>query len=173
MSWAESKGKYANGKLNSFHKHQRQQIRFYVLFLASTGIQKVSGTETRFMRWEDIDFGSHDADGKECLKIRIRSKSKRGTSRTVISQANAVEWMGQWKAISHYNGDQDYVWYGMSKKSEKQKITTDLNKTFKLFLKSRWIPGDAKKDCCSMQMVREEVCTRCDIFMRHKGFIAE
>ena len=134
LSWANGKGKYANDRLNAFHKHQRQQLRFYVLFIASTGIR--SGTETRFMKWEDIEFGFHDRDGKECLKIRIRSKTKRGTSRTVISQENAVEWMKAWKEISHYKEDQDYVWYGMSKADEKQKIATDLNKTFRAFLKS-------------------------------------
>jgi hypothetical protein len=134
LSWADGKGKYADNRLNSFHKHQRQQLRFYVLFLASTGIR--SGTETRFMRWEDIDFGFRDSEGKESLKIRIRSKTKRGTSRTVISQANAVEWMTQWKAISHYSADQDYVWYGMSKEGARQKTATDLNKTFQSFLKS-------------------------------------
>jgi integrase len=131
LSWAEGKGKYADGRLNAFHRHHRQQLRFYVLFLASTGIR--SGTETRFMRWEDI--GHRDVDGTHCLKIGIRSKTKRGT-RTVISQANAVDWMKEWKSISHYKDDQDYVWYGMSKENEKQKVATDLNKTFQSFLKS-------------------------------------
>lgn len=133
-SWAEGKGKYSDDRLNAFHKHQRKQLRFYVLFLASTGIR--SGTETRLMKWEDIEFGFHDTDGKECLKIRIRSKTKRGTSRIVISQANAVEWMTEWLSISHYKDDQDYVWYGMSKEGEKQKVATDLNKTFQSFLKT-------------------------------------
>ena len=88
------------------------------------------------MKWEDIDFGFHDQDGKAGLKIRIRSKTKLGIPRTVISQENTIEWMKEWKSISHYNGDQDYVWYGMSKEGEKQKTATDLNKTFQSFLKT-------------------------------------
>ena len=128
LSWAEGKGKYAADRTNAFHKHQRQQLRYYVLFLASTGIR--SGTETRFMKWEDVEFKD---DG---LRIRIRVATKTGKSRNVISQPAAVAWMKEWKAISHYVGSQDYVWYGMSKQGEPQKVATDLNKTFQSFLKT-------------------------------------
>jgi integrase len=127
-SWAYSKGKYSHDRVNEFHRHHRQQLRYYVLFLASTGIR--SGTETRYMKWEDIEFREND------LKIRIRGATKMGKSRVVISQPNAVNWMKEWKAISHYNNHQDYVWYGMSKKGETQRVATDLNKTFQAFLKS-------------------------------------
>ena len=133
MSWAFSKGKYANDRLNEFHRHHRQQLRYYVLFLASTGIR--SGTETRFMKWEDIEFREND------LKIRIRVATKTGKSRIVISQLNAVNWMKEWKAISHYTNHQDYVWYGMSKQGAPQKVATDLNKTFQSFLKSMEFRG--------------------------------
>jgi integrase len=114
--------------LNEYHRHQRQQLRYYVLFLAATGIR--SGTETRFMRWEDIEFG------KVHLKIRIRAATKIGRSRVVISQPDAVAWMKEWKSISHYNKDQDLVWYGQSKEGEPQKVATDLNKTFHAFLRT-------------------------------------
>jgi hypothetical protein len=133
LSWADGKGKYAGDILTSFHKHYRQQLRFYVLFLASTGIR--SGTETRFMKWSDIS-SYKDSDGIEHLKIRIRAETKRGVSRSVISQPDAVLWLGAWKAISHYNGDQDLVWYGSSKEGEKQKPITDLNNTFHSFLRT-------------------------------------
>jgi hypothetical protein len=132
LSWVEEKGKYAGGRLNSFHRHQRQQLRFYVLFLASTGIR--SGTETRFMKWSDISLYK-DSDEIEHLKIRIRAKTKKGVSRTVMSQPNAVAWLQTWRSMSHYSGDQDYVWYGTSKGQE-QKVATDLNKTFQAFLKT-------------------------------------
>jgi Phage integrase family len=134
MSWAECKGKYAEGRVNEWHRHHREQLRYYVLFLSATGIR--SGTETRYLKWQDIDFGWHDQEGKACLKIRIGTKGKRGTSRTVISQESCVAWMKEWKEKSQYNGEQDFVWYGHSKKGEKQKVATDLNKTFQAFLKS-------------------------------------
>jgi len=127
-SWANSKGKYEGDRLNKFHRHQRQQLRYYILFLGSTGIR--SGTETRYMKWEDIEFR------EENLKIRIRAATKTGKSRDVISQFNAIGWMKEWKEISHYSKDQDYVWYGMSKQGAPQKVATDLNKTFQSFLKS-------------------------------------
>ena len=44
--------------------------------------------------------------------------------------------MKEWKAISHYPSDQDYVWYGQSKIGAAQVPATDLNKTFQAFLKS-------------------------------------
>jgi hypothetical protein len=133
FDWAQERGKYAGGRVNSFHKHQRQQLRFYVLFLASTGIR--SGTEARFMKWSDISLWEDD-DGIEHLKIRIRAATKRGVSRTVISQPDAVEWIRAWKSISHYKGDQDLVWYGQSKVGAPQVPASDLNKTFQQFLRT-------------------------------------
>jgi integrase len=128
LSWADCKGKYASDRLNEYHRHQRQQLRYYVLFLASTGIR--SGTETRFMKWEDIEFK------EDHLKIRIRSATKMGRSRIVISMPNAVAWMKDWRAASHYPNHQDYVWYGQSKVGAPQVPATDFNKTFQSFLKS-------------------------------------
>ena len=133
LSWADGKGKYAEDKLNSFHRHQRQQLRFFVLFIGSTGVRP--GTETRFMKWSDIS-SFVDNKGIEHLKIRISEATKMGRSRTVISQPNVVSWMKEWKAISHYPSDQDYVWYGQSKIGAAQVPATDLNKTFQAFLKS-------------------------------------
>jgi integrase len=125
-SWAAVKGKYANDQVNEWHRHHRQQLRFFVLFLANTGIRL--GTETRFMKWEDIEFREDN------LKIRIREKTKIGKSRDVISQPGAVAYMTEWRSISHYNKSQDYVWYGMSKLGQPQMPSTDLNKTFQAFL---------------------------------------
>jgi hypothetical protein len=44
--------------------------------------------------------------------------------------------MKEWRSISHFSGDQDYVWYGMNTKDGKQNVATDLNKTFQAFLKT-------------------------------------
>jgi integrase len=133
FSWAEGKGKYEGGRVNSFHKHHRQQLRYFVLFIGSTGVRP--GTETRGMKWEDISTFK-DNEGIEHLKIRIRADTKMGRARTVISQPHAVDWMKEWKAISRYPSDQDLVWYGQSKVGEPQVPATDLNKTFQSFLRS-------------------------------------
>jgi hypothetical protein len=133
LSWAEGKGKYADDRLNEYHRHQRQQLRFYVLFLGSTGIR--SGTETRYIKWSDISSFPDD-DGIERLKIRISAATKMGRSRIVISQPNAVDWLKDWRSMSHYPNDQDYVFYGQSKLGEPQRPATDLNKTFQQFLRT-------------------------------------
>lgn len=148
LNWATQRGKYSDDRLNAFHKHQRQQLRFYVLFLASTGIR--SGTETRFLKWSDISLfrgnegNNDDEGGKDHLKIRISSATKMGRSRPVISQPNEIVWMmREWRAISHYPSDQDYVWYGQSKVGAPQVPATDLNKTFQSFLKTVEYKGRA------------------------------
>ena len=137
LSWAEGKGKYADDHINAFHRHHRQQLHYYVLFLANTGIR--SGTETRFMKWEDIkeiEIEREDGTTEKILDIRVRATGKTRQTRHVMSQANCVKWMEEWKTISHYNKDSDYVWYGMTKEDGKQRVATDLNKTFQSFLKS-------------------------------------
>jgi integrase len=137
QSWAACKGKYADSKANQFHRHYRQQLRYYALFLANTGIR--SGTETRFMKWEDIKEIEIDrgvGQQETILDIRIRTTGKTRRNRHVMSQSNCVRWMQEWRKISHYSGTQDFVWYGMSGKGEPQKVATDQNKTFQSFLKS-------------------------------------
>lgn len=104
-----------------------------MLFVAGTGIRP--GTETRFMKWEDISFFK-DQDGEEKAQIRIRQHTKKGVQRNVISMPNVVGWLREWRKISRYNGDQDLVWYGQSKKDDKQTPATDPNKSFQAFLKT-------------------------------------
>jgi hypothetical protein len=141
--WAQEKGKYAGGRVNSFHRHYRQQLLFFILFIENTGIRP--GTEIRFMKWSDIsvledqitkDFADDNEGIDEVLKIRIRAESKRGVSRTVISQPELVIWMAEWRKISHYPNEQDLVWYGQSKVGDPQVPASDLNKTFQAFLRS-------------------------------------
>jgi hypothetical protein len=105
-------------------------ITFY--FLANTGIR--SGTETHFMKWEDIkeiELNCEEATEK-ILEIRMRATGKTRRTRQVMSQCNCVKWLQEWKELSPCNSTQDCVWYGMSKQGEPQKIATDLNKPFQL-----------------------------------------
>jgi integrase len=140
-SWADADGKYANDKLNEFHRHHRKQLRFHVLFVADTGIRP--GTETRFMKWQDIspikiDMPDEKIGKKfteDALAIRIGENSKTG-ERTAISMPDAVGLMKEWRSISHFPDDQHLVWYGGSKAGGEQKQVTDLNKTFQAFLKT-------------------------------------
>jgi hypothetical protein len=140
-SWADGDGKYANDKLNEFHRHHRKQLRFYVLFVANTGIRP--GTETRFMKWGDIspikiDMPDEKTGKKfteDALTIRIGENSKTG-ERTAISLPDAIGLMKEWRSISHFPDDQHLVWYGNSKAGAEQKQITDLNKTFQAFLKT-------------------------------------
>lgn len=132
LSWARGIGKFANDRLNEYHRHQREQLRFFVLFVAGTGIRP--GTETRHMRWEDITFFS-DEDGAEKASIRIRQATKKGVQRTVISMPNVVPWLREWREKSRFKGDQDLVWYGQSAAGQPQSPSVDMNKSFQVFLK--------------------------------------
>ena len=84
--WANVQGKFATDRVNEWHRHQRQQLRCYVLFLANTGIR--SGTETRFMRWEDIKEieveQSEPGKQQTILDIKIRTTGKTRKTRHVM-----------------------------------------------------------------------------------------
>ena len=142
QDWANGTGKYAQDRLNDYHRHHRKQLRYFVLFIANTGIRP--GTETRFMKWEDlsplpVDTVNQKTDKKAhevILRIAIRQSGKKRVPRTVVSLPNAVDVMNDWRKISHYPDDQHFVWYGMSKSGSAQKPATDLNKTFQAFLKT-------------------------------------
>lgn len=132
LSWGQGVGKFSADRLNEYHRHQREQLRFFVLFVAGTGIRP--GTETRFMKWEDVTFFG-DQDGEEKAAIRIRQATKKGVQRTVISMPNVVPWLKEWREKSRYKSDQDLVWYGQSAAGQGQVPTTDMNKSFQVFLK--------------------------------------
>ena len=130
-NWANQKGKYENDRLNSRHIYFRKQLRSFILFISATGIRP--GTETRNMRWHDISTFTAE-DGEQRLKIRISENSKKGISRTVISQPSAVKWIEEWREICISTEPQDLVWSGDQK--EKGTYSTDMNKTFQSFLKT-------------------------------------
>ena len=132
LSWTQGVGKFAADRLNEYHRHQREQLRYFVLFVAGTGIRP--GTETRFMKWEDITFFS-DSDGEEKASIKIRQATKKGVQRTVISMPNVVPWLKEWREKSRFKGDQDLLWYGQSAAGQGQKPSVDMNKSFQVFLK--------------------------------------
>jgi hypothetical protein len=130
--WSNKQAEFKNDRLNDYHRHQRRQLRAFVLFIAGTGIRP--GTETRFMKWEDITFFM-DEDGIEKASIRIRQHTKKGVQRNVIAMPMVVDVLKQWRQISRYNGDQHFIWYGQSKANTDQAASSDLNKTFQDFLK--------------------------------------
>jgi len=48
---------------------------------------------------------------------------------------NVVPWLREWRGKSRYRGEQDLVWYGQSAAGGDQVPTTDMNKSFQVFLK--------------------------------------
>jgi len=77
LSWTQCVGKFANDRVNEYHRHQREQLRFFVLFIAGTGIRP--GTETRHMKWEDITFSAIKM-GKKKLLFASGKRRKRACS---------------------------------------------------------------------------------------------
>ena len=140
--WADGLGRYARHRLNAYHRLQRQQLRAYVLFLASSGVRV---GEARKMRWEDISDLKLPTGGHTYLQIRVREDTKTG-SRTAIPMPSARSCLSEWFFLSEKPRPQALVWRGQKTGADdgEYQAATDLNKTFQKFL--RGIPYQGRKD---------------------------
>ncbi|MEZ5900155.1 MAG: tyrosine-type recombinase/integrase [Hyphomicrobiaceae bacterium] len=120
--WAEGRGPYRNDQLNAYHRRQRQQLRTYVLFMASSGLRV---GEARILRWGDLsDIGKHFA-------IKVRDATKRG-ARVVVPLEDTGAYLADWFMISGKPGPQELVFQGQNGSNH---AATDMNKTFQSFLR--------------------------------------
>ena len=133
LHWSRAVGRFADGRVHALHRKQRTQFRYYVLFMANTGLRV---GEARLLKWQDIS-SFKDVDGQTKLKVAVSPDTKTGRGRTVIGMPNAVAYMSEWQQVSEHNSSQDYVWYGQELDATGKALPhTDLNKTFQSFLKS-------------------------------------
>lgn len=129
--WAEQRGPYQNDRLNNFHRRQRQQLRTYVLFMASSGLRV---GEARILRWGDVsNIGEH-------FTIKVREDTKRG-GRVVVPLDETSAYLTDWYMVSGQPGPQELVFQGQTGSNH---VATDLNKTFQSFL--RRVPYDDRPD---------------------------
>ena len=130
-SYRDCVGKFAGKRLNEWHKLQRQQMYFFVLFLANSGLRV---GEARMMRWSDVTFDVDRGDGELVAEIRVSVNTKKKQSRDVVTQVNDNTHLKRWYEITRYKKANEWVWFTVGD-NEEQRQFVDLNRTFVSILK--------------------------------------
>lgn len=134
-SYRDCTGVFKADTLNEWHKLQRAQMYYFVLFLANSGLRV---GEAREMRWHDITFDVEieTEDGTEQIaEVRVSKETKKDEVRYVQTQPAANRHLKEWRTRTPFGEDTDYVWLGqIEKDAETSKPFTDLNRGFQLFL---------------------------------------
>jgi len=132
-SYRKGVGIFKTVRANANHILQRQQLYWFVLFLANSGLRV---GEARLLKWEDIKFNVKMANGDEIAEVRVSANAKTSTERFVQTQPNANTYLKKWKDLSPYSKQSHYVFFGnFSADDTKPKQFTDLNKSFQSVLK--------------------------------------
>jgi len=130
-SYRDCVGKFKGVRLNEWHKLQRKQMYYFVLFLANSGLRV---GEARMMRWSDVKFDVDRGDGELVAEIRVSANTKKRTSREVVTQVNGNKHLKRWYEITRYKKASEWVWYTVGD-NEQQRQFTDLNRSFQSVLK--------------------------------------
>ena len=131
-SYRDAQGRFKAIKLNSVQAMARQQMYYFVLFLANSGLRV---GEARMMKWSDIAFDIATGNEQHIAEVRVSQHTKKRKVRYVQTQANGNQHLKRWREITPYNDDNDWVWFSVGKDNAVRQFT-DLNKTFQTILKS-------------------------------------
>jgi len=130
-SYRDSVGKFKAVRVNEWHILQRQQMYYFVLFLANSGMRV---GEARMMKWSDVKFDIDRGDGEFVAEIRVSAETKKQKSRDVVTQVNGNVHLKRWHETTRYKKKSDWVWFTVHKDNEQRQFT-DLNRTFASVLK--------------------------------------
>ena len=142
-SYRDCIGIFSNDRVNAWHKKQRQQMYYFVLFLANSGLRV---GEARQMLWSDVKFDvPMEGTDKQIAEVRVpKLDTKTEKVRYVQTQPNANDYLKRWHELTPYKEKNHPVWFGQESTAEKPVKFTDLNKGFQTFL--RRIPVEGKPD---------------------------
>lgn len=130
-NYRDGKGSiFKKGDGNSWHKSKRQQLYYFVVFMAGSGLRV---GEARQLRWRDIKFKQKSALKEPIAEVTVGKKTKTG-ERLVQTQPSAHKALVDWRAITKFKNDDDLVWFGQKSLDAPQKPFGDVNKTFQTFL---------------------------------------
>lgn len=132
-SYRDCVGAFADKRLNAWHKLQRQQMYYFVLFLSNSGLRV---GEAREMIWADITFDVNiENTDSRIAEVRVSKETKKGQARYVQTQPSANDTLKSWREKSPYNKPNDLVWFGqVDAETRTVKKFVDLNRGFQLFL---------------------------------------
>ena len=139
-SYRDAQGRFKAIKLNSVQAMARQQMYYFVLFLANSGLRV---GEARMMKWSDVKFDVDRGDGELVAEIRVSAETKKRKSRDVVTQVNGNVHLKRWYETTRYKKKSDWVWFAVGKDNEQRQFT-DLNRTFASVLKK--IEYNERKD---------------------------
>jgi integrase len=142
-SYRDCEGVFRNDRVNGWHLQQRQQMYYFVLFLANSGLRV---GEARQMTWADVKFDVPlDGSDLEIAEVRVPKRdTKKGEVRYVQTQPNANDYLKKWKELTPFKDKNDPVWHGQQSVDGKPSKFKDLNKGFQAFL--RRVPVDGRPD---------------------------
>ena len=131
FNYAMCRGKFADERVNAFHRFQRLMLRAFVLLASSSGMRT---GEIKQLRWGDFDIRTDENVGK-LLVVRIRGEtSKVRRSRSAVAQSgHIIGVMDEYKEASKHTGANDLIFYSENGKGEIS--TVDLSVSFKNFLR--------------------------------------
>jgi integrase len=142
-SYKDCVGVFADKRLNAWHKLQRQQMYYFVLFLANSGLRV---GEAREMIWSDVKFDvAVEGSDSVIAEVRVSKETKKGQARFVQTQPSANETLKRWRETSPYNKTNDLVWFGqVNAETRTVQKFVDLNRGFQQFLQR--VPYNERKD---------------------------
>ena len=106
-SYRDCVGVFADKRLNAWHKMQWQQMYYFVLFLANSGLRV---GEAREMLWSDIKFDvAVDGSDSAIAEVRVSKATKKGEARFAQTQPNANSLLKRWREISPHSKHNDLV----------------------------------------------------------------
>lgn len=133
-SYRDCVGVFKDDKPNAWHLLQRQQMYYFIQFLANSGLRV---GEAREMKWSDVTFDQEVEGSDEVIAtIRVSKHTKNAKERFVQTQPSANRHLQEWYSITPHKRKSDVVWFGQAKgEDDKAQPFNDLNKGFQQLLK--------------------------------------
>lgn len=142
-SYRDCVGRFASTGLNAWHKLQRAQLSYFVMFLLHSGLRV---GEAREMKWSDVKLDEEvDGEDERIAEVRVSKATKKGQARFVQTQPGANNALKAWRERTLYAERSDWVWFGQKRGADgKAQQMGDLNKTFQQYLRA--IDFDGRQD---------------------------
>lgn len=141
-SYRDCVGIFAGAQLNAWHRMQRKQLYYFVLFLANSGLRV---GEARELLWRDVKLDEPvDGSTEAVAEVYVSKHTKKGEARRVQTQPNANLHLKRWLEITPHKRSTDPIWFGQSTADGRAEKFVDLNRSFQTFL-SR-IPVEGRTD---------------------------
>jgi integrase len=141
-SYRDCVGVFADTRLNAWHRMQRQQLYYFVLFLANSGLRV---GEARELLWRDVKLDEPVEGSSEAVaEVYVSKHTKKGEARRVQTQPNANGYLKRWLEITPHKRSTDPVWFGQSGVDGKAEKFVDLNRSFQNFL--RRVPVEGQEE---------------------------